>query len=118
MMLTWKPVIDDLRSEIERVKTSVSEATFDSDFSHKMLTAKLRINMLERRIDELVRMQEVEANALRHDINASMKMLLSETSGLRSMLGDLRLLKADRSRANYLHCLELKKNREKEGGEA
>ncbi len=123
MMLTWKPSLDDLRSEVQSVGSLVADAGFNCDFGHKMQTAKLRLCALEDRLKELERMQRLEANALRHDIDASMQYFLREVSEIRSAIGDVRLLKADRGRANHLHTIDLKRRAQAaelsgEGGEA
>lgn len=119
MMLTWKPTIDDITAEIARVKEQILLADFDSNFGHQMHMAKLRTHELNERLMNLFHMNCTEAAALKHQVDASLAMLKSEAMGVRAQLADLRQLRAERARANYLHCQQLKALAEAEkGGEA
>lgn len=117
MIFSWKPAFDDLRSELERVKATINDMPFNSEFGHGMNIAKLRLVELESRLSLVVDHQQAEAASLRAEIHAAIAEMYREANQFRSLLSEVRVLRCQRSHANYLHMRELQKQSEK-GGDA
>lgn len=116
MLKGWRPVVEDVRSEINRLRTAIKDAQFNSDFGSRMQIIKLRAAELQYRLTATLGEMKSEAAAQREMIDGLMAECRSEIKDVNAAIADLRILRAERSRANYLHCLQLKE--QQEGGEA
>lgn len=117
MYKAWSPIVSDMNEEIIRLKVRVSESPFNSDFSHTMQMVKLRTAEIDSRLQTMIHEMRSEAACQRELINTWMAEFLREVSNLYTELAALRALRAERSRANWLHMQELKKQQSEEGGE-
>lgn len=118
MIKQWRPILDDINSEIIRLNAAIADAQFNSDFQHKQQIVKLRMHDLDERLHALIHEMKSEAAAARAQIDLMMAEFRNEIKETSSTLAELRIFRAERSRANYLHMQEINAVSTEEGGEA
>ena len=118
MIKPWRPIIEDINTEIHRISVNLSDVQFNSDFSHKLQIIKIRTAELEQRLGAVTHEMKSEAAAERAEIDLMMAELRNAVQETASALARLRILRAERARANYLRIQEIKKSETGEGGEA
>lgn len=116
MIKSWRPVLEDINSEIGRINTAIEDAQFNPDFGHKLQIIKMRTHDLDQRLYALIHQMKSEAAAERAEIDYAMAEFRSELKKTTSALSTLRIFRAERARANYLHIMDIKAQAE-EGGE-
>lgn len=112
MIKAWMPVIEDINSEIARLHSQIADLQFNSDFGHHSQLIKMRIAALTDRLNATTKEMKRDAAARREMIDGAMTQYYQESIQTFKALADLRIFRAERGRANYLHCLELKANEE------
>lgn len=112
MYKSWGPIVSDMNEEIIRLKVRISETPFNSDFSHTMQMVKIRTTELDSRLQTMVHEMKSEAACQRELINTWMAEFMREVRNLNTEITAIRALRAERSRANWLHVQELKKQGE------
>lgn len=117
MTKSWRPLVEDMTNEIGRLRANVADAPFNSDFSSRMQIVKIRTAELDTRLRAMVHEVKSEAACQREMIEALMSEFMREVRILNSSLAELRIFRAERSRANFLHVQELKKTAEEGGAE-
>lgn len=117
MIKPWRPILEDINAEIVRINAAISDVPFNSDFSHKLQIIKIRTADLDQRLNALVHEMKSEVAAERAEIDLMMAEFRRNLKEPSSALTNLRLFRAERARANYLHIQELKKAEDEKGGE-
>ena len=117
MMKAWIPVMADINNEIERIKSAIADIPFNSDFSSRMQVLKMRTAELDTRISQTVHVMRSEAASQREMINGLMAEFMKSVEETRIALSELRQFRAERSHANWVHVMEIKKREAEEGGE-
>lgn len=105
---TWQPAIADINNEIESLKDSIANLTFNSDFSHQLQLVKMRAVGIQDRLGLLIDQHKQTAESIRQELAADTAEMLAATRQTKILLCELRQLRAERARANYLHILSLK----------
>lgn len=121
MIKQWRPVLEDIRQEIARLHTALEDTKFNPDFSHNLQIIKIRTADLVQRLHALTENMKTEAAAEREQINLIMAEFRRDFKETSSALTQLRIFRAERARANYLHIMDLKAQAEakkEEGGKA
>lgn len=116
MIKPWRPILEDINTEIVRINAAISDVPFNSDFSHKLQIIKIRTTDLDQRLNALVHEMKSEAAAERVEIDLMMAEFRSNLKKTLAALSELRIFRAERARANYLHIQELKKSEAEKGG--
>ena len=109
---SWKPSIEDIKNEIERLKVFITDLPFNSDFSYQIQRVKIRHSELTQRLYSLREAQKSERAMLREMINGMAEEFRQDELATLKALADLKMLRCDRGRQNHLHLIELKKARE------
>lgn len=109
---SWKPSIEDIKNEIERLKVFLTDLPFNSDFSYNVQRVKIRHNELTQRLYSLREAQKAERAMLREMINAMAEEFRQEEIATLKALADLKMIRCERGRQNHLRMLEIRKARE------
>lgn len=117
MIKQWKPIIEDINEEIIRLNAIIADTPFNSEFSHQMQRIKIRTAELQDRLNAAIKHMKSEAAAERAEIDYMMAEFHQECRETLKKLSSCRIIRAEKSHANWLHVQALKAQAE-EGGEA
>lgn len=116
MIKQWKPIIEDINCEITRLNAVIADTPFSSEFSHQMQRVKIRTAELQERLYASIKQIKAEAAAERAEIDYMMAEFYQASNETLRNISGCRLLRAEKSRANWLNIQSLKAQAEK-GGE-
>ena len=109
---SWKPSIEDIKNEIERLKVFLINLPFNSEFTYQIGQVKIRHSELTQRLYSLREANKAERARLLEMVYAMAEEFRQEEIEVQKMLADLKSLRCTRGHQNHLHILELKKARE------
>lgn len=109
---SWKPSIEDIKNEIERLKVFLINLPFNSEFTYQIGQVKIRHSELTQRLYSLREANKAERARLLEMVYAMAEEFRQEEIEVQKMLADLKALRCTRGHQNHLHILELKKARE------
>lgn len=116
MIKQWKPIIEDINCEITRLNAVIADTPFNSEFGHQMQRVKIRTAELHERLTATLRQMKAEAAAERAALEYTLGEFHHDYDEVCKKLSACRLLRAEKSRANWLNIQSLKAQAEK-GGE-
>lgn len=117
MIKQWKPALEDINEEITRLNAVIADTPFNSEFGHQMQRVKIRTAELQERLYASIKQIKAEAAAERAEIDYMMAEFYQASNETLRNLSGCRLLRAEKSRANYLHIQALKAAQAEKGGE-
>lgn len=109
---SWRIPFDDIRTEIQRIRTEIEDLEFNSEYCGRSNELKYRLAVLDERRGQIFNQANRDAKDLRAQIEDYVVAMKAMNSLICKELSQTRLLRATRNRANHLHVEELLRQRE------
>ena len=108
----WRIHFDDIRTEIQRLRTEIKDLKFNSEYCGRTNELKYRLAVLDERRAQIFNRVNRDAKDLRAQIEDNVAAMKEMNSLICKELSETRHLRATRNRANHLHVEELLRQRE------